>query len=155
MFSLCLQEILKEPSQSREEEVESERRKPAGGQSADVCSGWDHHRCGQDERYTHYTARLINDNSVVCIVERSGMMGNVVLYWRKALTNSNHGGHWFAEEVHGLLKALVLFQFDKQAEKLQLAYEEALHMVEVAVPEVWPENLQNTQAPVNIIQSDF
>ncbi|TKS72786.1 Elongator complex protein 1 [Collichthys lucidus] len=52
------------------------------------------------------------------------------------------------EEVHGLLKALVLFQFDKQAEKLQLAYEEALHMVEVAVPEVWPENLQNTQAPL-------
>ncbi|TKS72801.1 Elongator complex protein 1 [Collichthys lucidus] len=52
------------------------------------------------------------------------------------------------EEVHGLLKALVLFQFDKQAEKLQLVYEEALHMVEVAVPEVWPENLQNTQAPL-------
>ncbi len=51
--------------------------------------------------------------------------------------------------MHSLLKALVLFQFDKQAEKLQLAYEEALHMMEAAVPEVWPEGLQNAQAPVN------
>ncbi|KAI3351418.1 hypothetical protein L3Q82_020272, partial [Scortum barcoo] len=50
------------------------------------------------------------------------------------------------EEVHGLLKALVLFQFDRQAEKLQLAYEEALQMMEAAVPEVWPESLQNSQA---------
>lgn len=57
-----------------------------------------------------------------------------------------------AEEVHGLLKALVLFQFDKQAEKLQLAYEEALQMMEAALPEVWPEGQQNGQAPVNILQ---
>ena len=53
------------------------------------------------------------------------------------------------EEVHSLLKALVLFQFDKQAEKLQLTYEEALQMIEAAVPEVWPEGLQSSQAPVN------
>nr|XP_046262675.1 elongator complex protein 1 [Scatophagus argus]XP_046262676.1 elongator complex protein 1 [Scatophagus argus] len=52
------------------------------------------------------------------------------------------------EEVHSLLKALALFQFDKQAEKLQLAYEEALQMLEAAVPEVWPESLQNSQAPL-------
>uniref|UniRef100_A0A3B4TT37 Elongator complex protein 1 n=1 Tax=Seriola dumerili TaxID=41447 RepID=A0A3B4TT37_SERDU len=51
-------------------------------------------------------------------------------------------------EVHSLLKALVLFQFDKQAEKLQLAYEEALQMMETAVPEVWLESLQNNQAPL-------
>lgn len=57
-----------------------------------------------------------------------------------------------AEEVHGLLKALVLFQFDKQAEKLQLAYGEALQMMEVALPEVWPEGQQNGQAPVSILQ---
>ncbi|XP_054872358.1 elongator complex protein 1-like isoform X2 [Amphiprion ocellaris] len=50
------------------------------------------------------------------------------------------------EEVHNLLKALVLFQFDKQAAKLQLSYEEALQMMEAAVPEVWPESLQNSQA---------
>uniref|UniRef100_A0A671U8I9 Elongator complex protein 1 n=1 Tax=Sparus aurata TaxID=8175 RepID=A0A671U8I9_SPAAU len=49
------------------------------------------------------------------------------------------------EEVHSLLKALVLFQFDKQAEKIQLTYEEALQMMEAAVPEVWPEGLQNSQ----------
>uniref|UniRef100_A0AAQ5XW04 Elongator complex protein 1 n=1 Tax=Amphiprion ocellaris TaxID=80972 RepID=A0AAQ5XW04_AMPOC len=48
--------------------------------------------------------------------------------------------------VHNLLKALVLFQFDKQAAKLQLSYEEALQMMEAAVPEVWPESLQNSQA---------
>ncbi|XP_067456105.1 elongator complex protein 1 isoform X2 [Thunnus thynnus] len=52
------------------------------------------------------------------------------------------------EEVHNLLKALVLFQFDRQAEKLQLAYEEALQMMEAAVPEVWPEGLQNNQTPL-------
>ncbi|KAF7658016.1 hypothetical protein LDENG_00019130 [Lucifuga dentata] len=52
------------------------------------------------------------------------------------------------EEVHSLLKALVLFQFDRQAEKLQLAYEEALRMMEAALPEVWQESLQHNQAPV-------
>ncbi|XP_026186169.1 elongator complex protein 1 isoform X1 [Mastacembelus armatus] len=52
------------------------------------------------------------------------------------------------EEVHNLLKALVLFQFDKQAEKLQVVYEEALQMMESAVPEVWPEGLPNNQAPL-------
>ncbi|XP_068429727.1 elongator complex protein 1 [Clinocottus analis] len=50
------------------------------------------------------------------------------------------------EEVHGLLKALVLFQFDRQAEKLQPAFEEALQMMEAAVPEVWLEGPQNNQA---------
>uniref|UniRef100_A0A7N6BIW1 Elongator complex protein 1 n=1 Tax=Anabas testudineus TaxID=64144 RepID=A0A7N6BIW1_ANATE len=51
-------------------------------------------------------------------------------------------------DVHSLLKALVLFEFDKQAEKLQLAYEDALQMMAAAVPEVWPEGLQNNQAPL-------
>lgn len=55
------------------------------------------------------------------------------------------------EEAHNLLKVLVLFQFDKQAEKLQLTYDEALQMMEAAVPEVWPEGLQTSQAPVNIV----
>nr|XP_020449669.1 elongator complex protein 1 isoform X2 [Monopterus albus] len=52
------------------------------------------------------------------------------------------------EEVHSLLKALVLFQFDKQAEKLQLAYDDALRVMEAAVPEVWPVNLQSNQTPL-------
>ncbi|XP_062249522.1 elongator complex protein 1 [Platichthys flesus] len=52
------------------------------------------------------------------------------------------------EEVHNLLKGLVLFQYDKQAEKLQLSYDEALHTMEAALPEVWPEGLQNNQAPL-------
>lgn len=52
------------------------------------------------------------------------------------------------EEVHNLLKVLVLFQFDKQAEKLQQTYEEALQVMEAAVPEVWPEGLQTSQGPL-------
>ncbi|XP_056137038.1 elongator complex protein 1 isoform X2 [Lampris incognitus] len=52
------------------------------------------------------------------------------------------------EEVHNLLKTLVLFQFDQQAEKLQLAYEEALLLMEAAVPEVWQEGLSQNQAPI-------
>ncbi|XP_074530734.1 elongator complex protein 1 [Halichoeres trimaculatus] len=52
------------------------------------------------------------------------------------------------EEIHSLLKALVLFQFHKQAEKLQLALSEALQMMEAAIPEVWPENLQSSQTPL-------
>uniref|UniRef100_A0A673YY13 Elongator acetyltransferase complex subunit 1 n=1 Tax=Salmo trutta TaxID=8032 RepID=A0A673YY13_SALTR len=51
-------------------------------------------------------------------------------------------------EMHSLLKALVLFQFDRQAGRLQHAYGEALQMIEVALPEVWQEGLQQTQAPV-------
>ncbi|KAM7418162.1 hypothetical protein PAMA_017690 [Pampus argenteus] len=52
------------------------------------------------------------------------------------------------EEVHNLLKALALFHFDRQAEKLQLTYEEALQAMEAALPEVWPEGLQTNQAPL-------
>ncbi|XP_076005236.1 elongator complex protein 1 [Genypterus blacodes] len=52
------------------------------------------------------------------------------------------------EEVHSLLKTLMLFQFDGQAEKLQLTFEEALQMMVAALPEVWQEGLQRNQAPV-------
>ncbi|KAL0974256.1 hypothetical protein UPYG_G00217790 [Umbra pygmaea] len=52
------------------------------------------------------------------------------------------------EEVHSLLKALVLFQFDGQAGKLQHAYGDALQMMEAGLPEVWEGGLQLTQAPI-------
>lgn len=52
------------------------------------------------------------------------------------------------EEVHSLLKALVLFEFECHAHKLQQAYEEALTMMEAAVPEVWPEGLNNNHTPL-------
>lgn len=55
-----LQEIIKEPSQSRAQEVESEGRKPVGGQGADVRSGGDHHHAGQDERYRHKHSKAFN-----------------------------------------------------------------------------------------------
>ncbi|KAM8847725.1 elongator complex protein 1 [Synchiropus picturatus] len=56
------------------------------------------------------------------------------------------------EEVHSLLKTLVLFQFDRQAEKLQQLYGEALTTMEAAIPEVWPEGAGN-QGPLTGPQS--
>lgn len=53
-----------------------------------------------------------------------------------------------AEEVNNLLKALVLFQYHRQAEALQLTFQQALQTMEAAVPEVWPEGLRNAPAPV-------
>ena len=52
------------------------------------------------------------------------------------------------EELHSLLKALVLFQYDRLAQKLQLAYEEALLMMEAAIPEVWSDGGLPSQTPV-------
>lgn len=171
-FILCVQEIIKEPSQSGAEEVESEGRKPDGGQGADVRSEWAHRHGGQDERCRRKHSQALNHTYVLSFVDVLLSLGNVVLFWHLISTHKiqttlnclvlllgaalrNHNV-WVtarcpsspAEEVHSLLKALVLFQFDRQAEKLQLAYEEALQMMEAAVPEVWPEGLQNSQAPV-------
>lgn len=55
-----------------------------------------------------------------------------------------------AEEVNSLLKALVLFQYHRQAEALQLAFHQALQTMEAAVPEVWPDGPQNAPAPVKL-----
>ncbi|RXN29143.1 elongator complex 1 isoform X1 [Labeo rohita] len=52
------------------------------------------------------------------------------------------------EEVHSLLKALVLFQFDGPASSLQRDYGELLQLMETALPEIWTENLQQGQAPL-------
>uniref|UniRef100_A0A3Q2Z330 IkappaB kinase complex-associated protein n=1 Tax=Hippocampus comes TaxID=109280 RepID=A0A3Q2Z330_HIPCM len=38
-------------------------------------------------------------------------------------------------EIQALLKALVLFRFDKQADELRLVFQEALHAMEEAIPE--------------------
>uniref|UniRef100_A0A673I7Y5 Elongator complex protein 1 n=1 Tax=Sinocyclocheilus rhinocerous TaxID=307959 RepID=A0A673I7Y5_9TELE len=51
------------------------------------------------------------------------------------------------EEVHSLLKALVLFQFDGPASSLQRDYGELLQLMETALPEIWTENLQHGQTP--------
>uniref|UniRef100_A0A8C7IL55 Elongator complex protein 1 n=1 Tax=Oncorhynchus kisutch TaxID=8019 RepID=A0A8C7IL55_ONCKI len=65
-----------------------------------------------------------------------------------ALAEIIHSVDKMREEVHSLLKGLMLFQFDGQAGRLQQAYGEALQMIEVALPEVWQEGLQQSQAPV-------
>ncbi|KTG41649.1 hypothetical protein cypCar_00026429, partial [Cyprinus carpio] len=51
------------------------------------------------------------------------------------------------EEVHSLLKALVLFQSDGAASSLQRDYGELLQLMETALPEIWTENLQQGQTP--------
>ncbi|XP_033841778.1 elongator complex protein 1 [Periophthalmus magnuspinnatus] len=57
------------------------------------------------------------------------------------------------EEVHGLLKMLVLFEFERQAHRLQEQYAEALSLLEAAVPEVWPNNALNNCTPLTGPQS--
>ncbi|XP_061895843.1 elongator complex protein 1 isoform X1 [Entelurus aequoreus] len=52
------------------------------------------------------------------------------------------------EEVQALLKALVLFRFDKQAEKLQLVFEEALRTMEEAIAQIWSPSLQSSNTPL-------
>ncbi|XP_030620667.1 elongator complex protein 1 isoform X2 [Chanos chanos] len=65
-----------------------------------------------------------------------------------ALTQIIHVVDKMREEVHSLLKALVLFQYDKQACSLQQDYSEILQLIETAIPEIWHEGLQQTQTPV-------
>ncbi|XP_051907945.1 elongator complex protein 1 [Hippocampus zosterae] len=52
------------------------------------------------------------------------------------------------EEIQALLKALVLFRFDKQADELRLVFQEALHAMEEAIPEVWPQDTHSSHAPL-------
>ncbi|KAI4885036.1 hypothetical protein NFI96_017717 [Prochilodus magdalenae] len=52
------------------------------------------------------------------------------------------------EEIHSLLKALVLFQFDKLASSLQTDYSELLQLIEKGIPEIWNEGLQQGQTPI-------
>lgn len=52
------------------------------------------------------------------------------------------------EEIHSLLKALVLFQFDTLASSLQTNYSELLQLIEKGIPEIWQEGLQQGQTPI-------
>ncbi|XP_072524985.1 elongator complex protein 1 [Salminus brasiliensis] len=52
------------------------------------------------------------------------------------------------EEIHSLLMALVLFQFDMLASSLQTDYSELLQLIEKGIPEIWREGLQQSQTPV-------
>lgn len=49
------------------------------------------------------------------------------------------------EEVHSLLKALVLFQFDAAASALQRDYSDLLLLMDKSIPDIWSENLQPGQ----------
>ncbi|XP_052006172.1 elongator complex protein 1 [Xyrauchen texanus] len=52
------------------------------------------------------------------------------------------------EEVHSLLKALVLFQFDGQASSLQRNYSDLLQLMETGIPDIWSDNMQQGQTPL-------
>uniref|UniRef100_A0A4W4HIZ7 Elongator complex protein 1 n=1 Tax=Electrophorus electricus TaxID=8005 RepID=A0A4W4HIZ7_ELEEL len=52
------------------------------------------------------------------------------------------------EEIHSLLRALVLFLFDVRASSLQAKYSELLQLIETSIPEIWHEGLQPGPAPV-------
>uniref|UniRef100_A0A8B9J6D8 Elongator complex protein 1 n=1 Tax=Astyanax mexicanus TaxID=7994 RepID=A0A8B9J6D8_ASTMX len=52
------------------------------------------------------------------------------------------------DEIHSLLKALVLFQFDTLASSLQTNYSELLQLIEKGIPEIWQEGLQQGQTPI-------
>ncbi|KAI1888284.1 hypothetical protein AGOR_G00183440 [Albula goreensis] len=65
-----------------------------------------------------------------------------------ALTEIIHTVDRMQEEVHGLLKALVLFRFDSQAAKLQQEYGEVLHLMEAAIPEIWQEDRSQNHTPI-------
>ncbi|KAJ8262094.1 hypothetical protein GJAV_G00162110 [Gymnothorax javanicus] len=65
-----------------------------------------------------------------------------------ALAEIIHQIDGLREETHSLLKALVLFGFDSQAEKLQQDYGEALRLMEAAIPEIWLEDRLQSQTPI-------
>ncbi|XP_026872147.2 elongator complex protein 1 isoform X2 [Electrophorus electricus] len=52
------------------------------------------------------------------------------------------------EEIHSLLRALVLFLFDVRASSLQAKYSELLQLIETSIPEIWHEGLQPGPAPI-------
>lgn len=52
------------------------------------------------------------------------------------------------EEVHSLLKVLVLFHYDAQASGLQRDYSDLLQLMETSIPDIWSEKLQQGQNPV-------
>lgn len=56
-------------------------------------------------------------------------------------------------EVHSLLKHLVLFGYDGQAEELQDAFGEILDLTEQSLLEIWNPDLQ--QIPVNPVRILF
>ncbi|KAM4622111.1 elongator complex protein 1 [Polymixia lowei] len=107
-----------------------------------------------NSKYSHSNSRISSRSSKnrrkaerkkLSLKEGSPLEDRALLYALAEIITSTDK---MREEVHSLLKTLVLLQFDGQAEKLQLAYEEALQLMEAALPEVWQEGLLQSQAPV-------
>uniref|UniRef100_A0A8C6Y358 Elongator complex protein 1 n=1 Tax=Naja naja TaxID=35670 RepID=A0A8C6Y358_NAJNA len=47
-------------------------------------------------------------------------------------------------EIHSILRHLVLYSYDEQAQELQQAFEDTLHLVESSLLEIWSPDLQQT-----------
>ncbi|XP_036407119.1 elongator complex protein 1 [Megalops cyprinoides] len=65
-----------------------------------------------------------------------------------ALAEIIHTVDKMRDEVHSLLKALVLFGFDSQAGKLQQYCGEALQLMESAIPEIWQGDQAQSHNPI-------
>lgn len=50
------------------------------------------------------------------------------------------------DEVHRILKALFLFEFDEQGRELQKAFEGTLQLIERSLPEIWTLTYQQDSA---------
>ncbi|KAJ8385271.1 hypothetical protein AAFF_G00191480 [Aldrovandia affinis] len=105
-------------------------------------------------KYTHSNSRISSRSSKNrrkaerkkhSLKEGSPMEDVALLH---ALTEVIHTVDRLQEEVHGLLKALVLFGFDSQARKLQQGYGEALQLMETAIPEIWQEDRTQSHTPI-------
>ncbi|ETE71760.1 Elongator complex protein 1, partial [Ophiophagus hannah] len=49
-------------------------------------------------------------------------------------------------EIYSILRHLVLYSYDEQAQELQQAFEDTLHLVESSLLEIWSPDLQHTPA---------
>ncbi|MEE6520807.1 hypothetical protein FKM82_018747, partial [Ascaphus truei] len=47
-------------------------------------------------------------------------------------------------EVHSLLKVLILFEYDAQARRLQQTFDELLQLLETSIPVIWAANIQQS-----------
>ncbi|XP_041916665.1 elongator complex protein 1 [Alosa sapidissima] len=103
-------------------------------------------------RYTHSNSRISARSSKnrrkaegkkFSLKEGSPFEETALLH---ALTHITHTVDKMREEIQGLLKALVLFQYDDQAGTLQRNYSQLLTLMESNIPLIWIPN--NTQTLV-------
>ncbi|XP_036117261.1 elongator complex protein 1 [Molossus molossus] len=67
----------------------------------------------------------------------------------EALNEVVQGTEKLKEEIHCILKVLILFEFDEQGRELQKAFEDTLQLMERSLPEIWTlSHEHNSVTPV-------